>query len=57
LAQIDWSRYNQDFFGMLGETDYDANTNKYYLSKARGGGNAPTKLTEYLRSQIGLQPF
>ncbi|QDZ41720.1 hypothetical protein FRE64_17315 (plasmid) [Euhalothece natronophila Z-M001] len=27
LAQINWTRYNSDFFGMLGEKDYDEMVN------------------------------
>jgi len=53
LAQINWTRYNSDFFGMLGEKDNDEN-GEPYLSKARGGGNAPKNLANYLRSKLGL---
>lgn len=53
LGQIDWSRYNTDWFDFLGDPDYDKR-GKQYLSKARGGGNAAKNLTNYLRKQLGL---
>ncbi|MFP4132552.1 MAG: DNA sulfur modification protein DndB [Halothece sp.] len=56
LGQINWTRYNPDFFGMLGEKDYDEK-GKPYLSKARGGGTTPKILANYLRKQLGLDEF
>jgi hypothetical protein len=56
LGQIDWSRYNTDWFDFLGDPGYDKR-GKQYLSKARGGGNAVKYLTNYLRKKLELHEF
>ena len=64
LAAIDWSRYNPDWIGLLGEPERDKVTQELVLDESgrervamsRAGRTANAALHQYLRTKIGLVP-